>query len=204
MHSTNSANTDRNRKGKGHSTFMIVQSNPILILLLKGASSEECQVLHVLWRALPGHHLQHHNAEEDAVLHSQSDHPLHGHLLPHYPCVLSSLWQRGEGYCQIQDFQILSPKTCPTNPDADHWPSNGFISIPARYLKLLSIVKYFYFSQYLHTRWVSPSPSCSHSPCSSSSWLRSFPPPPSWSPSSANLSSSPWSWTPSGNLLSSS
>ena len=104
MHSTNSANTDRNRKG--HGTFMIVQSNPILILLLKGASSEECQVLHLLWRALPGHHLQHHDAEEDAVLHSQPDHPLHGHLLPHSPRVLSPLWQRGEGIISINTLHI--------------------------------------------------------------------------------------------------
>ena len=47
-------------------------------------------------------------------------------------------------------------------------------------------------------RSASPSPSFSRSPCSSSCWRRSSPRPPSWSPSSASLSSSPWSWTPSG------
>ena len=47
-------------------------------------------------------------------------------------------------------------------------------------------------------RSASPSPSFSPSPCSSSCWRRSSPRPPSWSPSSASSSSSPWSWTPSG------
>ena len=71
--------------------------NILSIVNNKANFHQKCQVLHLLWRALPGHHLQHHDAEEDAVLHSQPDHPLHGHLLPHCPRVLSSLWQRGEG-----------------------------------------------------------------------------------------------------------
>ena len=66
-----------------------------------GACSEECQVLHLLWGTLPGHHLQHHHEEEDSLLHRQPDHPLHGHQLPHHPRVLPPVWQRGEGRSEI-------------------------------------------------------------------------------------------------------
>lgn len=46
---------------------------------------QEREVLHVLRRAVPGHHVQHHDAEEDAVLHRQHYYPLHGDLVPHSP-----------------------------------------------------------------------------------------------------------------------
>jgi hypothetical protein len=36
-------------------------------------------------------------SKEDAVLHCEPDHPLHGHLLPHRPCLLPTLRQWREG-----------------------------------------------------------------------------------------------------------
>ena len=62
-----------------------------------GSGQEKCQVLHLLWRAIPGHHLQHHHEEEDSLLHRQPHHPLHGHQLPHSPCLLPPVWQWREG-----------------------------------------------------------------------------------------------------------
>lgn len=55
------------------------------------------KVLHVLRRAVPGHNVQHHDAAQDAVLHGEPDHPVHGHLVPHRAGVLPALGQRREG-----------------------------------------------------------------------------------------------------------
>lgn len=42
----------------------------------------------MLRRAVPGHHIQHHDAEKNAVLHSEHHHPLYGHLLSYRPHIL--------------------------------------------------------------------------------------------------------------------
>ena len=42
----------------------------------------------------------------------EPDHPLHGHLLPHSPCLLPSFWQRWKGdidFCQQVFTHILRP-----------------------------------------------------------------------------------------------
>ena len=57
------------------------------------------QVLHMLRGALPRHHFQRDDAAQDALLHRQPHHPLHGHLLPHRARVLPALRQWREGEC---------------------------------------------------------------------------------------------------------
>ena len=47
--------------------------------------------------ALPGHNVQHNDASQDALLHGQSDHSVHGHLLPHHSHILPALRQWREG-----------------------------------------------------------------------------------------------------------
>lgn len=51
----------------------------------------------MLRRAVPRHHVQHHDAAQDAVLHGEPHHPMHGHLLPHRAGVLPAVRQRREG-----------------------------------------------------------------------------------------------------------
>lgn len=51
----------------------------------------------MLRRAVPGHNVQHHDAAQDAVLHRELDHPVHGHLVPDGASVLPALGQRREG-----------------------------------------------------------------------------------------------------------
>lgn len=63
----------------------------------EGAGSPQREVLQLLRGALPGHHLQHHAAQEDALLHRQPDHPLCGHLVPLGVGVLPSFRLRREG-----------------------------------------------------------------------------------------------------------
>ena len=55
------------------------------------------EILHLLRRAVPGHHVQHHDAPQDPLLHREHYHPLHGHLLPHCTHFLPALGQRREG-----------------------------------------------------------------------------------------------------------
>ena len=60
---------------------------------------KEREILHLLRRALFRHHVQHHDAPQNAVLHRQPHHPLHGHLLPDYSDILPALRFRREGKC---------------------------------------------------------------------------------------------------------
>ncbi|XP_068631518.1 uncharacterized protein [Battus philenor] len=58
---------------------------------------QEREVLHVLRRAVPGHHIQHHHAPQDTLLHREPNHPVHGHLLPDRARILPAVRQRREG-----------------------------------------------------------------------------------------------------------
>ena len=49
-------------------TFLV---SLVVICDFPGACHQKCEVLHLLRRTLPGHHLQHHHEEEDLVLHGQ-------------------------------------------------------------------------------------------------------------------------------------
>ena len=58
---------------------------------------QERKILHLLWWAVLGHNVQHYHAAQDAVLHRQLDHPLHGNLLLNSPHLLPAIRQWGEG-----------------------------------------------------------------------------------------------------------
>ena len=47
--------------------------------------------------ALSGHHVQYNDAPQDAFLHGQSHHPVHGHLFPHHPHLLPPVRLRRKG-----------------------------------------------------------------------------------------------------------
>lgn len=67
---------------------------------------KEREILHVLRRALFGHHVQHHNETENAVLHSQSHHSMYGHLLPDYFDLLPAqrFWWKGKKKTTFPQF----------------------------------------------------------------------------------------------------
>lgn len=58
---------------------------------------QEREILHLLRRTIPGHHVQHHDASQDSLLHRESHYPLHGHLLSHCASILFAIRQRREG-----------------------------------------------------------------------------------------------------------
>ena len=58
---------------------------------------QELEILHLLRWTVPGHHVQHHDAPQDSLLHREHHYPLHGHLLPHCTHLLPAIWQRREG-----------------------------------------------------------------------------------------------------------
>ncbi|KAF8777588.1 hypothetical protein HNY73_014432 [Argiope bruennichi] len=62
-----------------------------------GARPSPRPTLLLLHRALPGHHLQHHPAQEDPLLHCQSHHTLRRHLRALRPRLLPALGFRGKG-----------------------------------------------------------------------------------------------------------
>ena len=47
--------------------------------------------------ALFGHNIQHNDAPQDAFLHGEPHHPVHGHLLPHHSHLLPPVRFRGKG-----------------------------------------------------------------------------------------------------------
>ena len=51
----------------------------------------------MLRRALFGHHVQHHHASQNALLHGQPHHPLYGHLLSDHIDILPAVRFRREG-----------------------------------------------------------------------------------------------------------
>lgn len=62
-----------------------------------GACDPKREILYLLRRAVPGHHLQHHDAPEDALLYRQPHHTVHGHQFSNDPSFLLALGQRREG-----------------------------------------------------------------------------------------------------------
>jgi len=58
---------------------------------------QEREILHVLRRTVLGHHVQHHHAEENAVLHGEFDHTVHGHIVSHDTRVLPAVGQQRKG-----------------------------------------------------------------------------------------------------------
>lgn len=55
-----------------------------------GVCSQKREVLHVLRRAVLGHNVQHHDAQEDVILHGEPHHPVHGDLVPDGARLLSA------------------------------------------------------------------------------------------------------------------
>lgn len=62
-----------------------------------GFGSQQWEILHVLRRTVSGHHVQYYHAPQDAVLHGQHHHSVHGHLVPDGAHVLPAVRQRREG-----------------------------------------------------------------------------------------------------------
>jgi len=60
------------------------------------AGREARKVLRLLRRTVPGHILQHHAQEENAVLHGQPDHTVRGHIVPVCAGVLPAIRVRRE------------------------------------------------------------------------------------------------------------
>jgi len=58
---------------------------------------QERENLPVLRRTVLGHHVQHNHAEENAFLHGEHHHTVHGHLVPHRLDVLFAVGQRRKG-----------------------------------------------------------------------------------------------------------
>ena len=67
---------------------------------------QKWEVLHLLWWAVLRYYIQHYNETEDALLHRQLDHPLHGHLLPNGPHLLLAIWQWREGKLNISFYRF--------------------------------------------------------------------------------------------------
>lgn len=76
------------------------------------------QVLQLLRGTVPGHHLQHNPAQEDALLYGQFNHPLRRHLLPLRSSLLPALRLRGEGLA-VYIHPPLSHRLLPA-PRGDH------------------------------------------------------------------------------------
>jgi hypothetical protein len=55
------------------------------------------EILHLLRRTVPGHHVQHHDASQDSLLHREHHYTMHGHLLSHCAHLLPAVRQRREG-----------------------------------------------------------------------------------------------------------
>ena len=49
----------------------------LLLAFTDRSDFQKRQVLHVLWRALPWHHFQHHDAEKDLVLHGEFEYEMY-------------------------------------------------------------------------------------------------------------------------------
>lgn len=62
----------------------------------------------MLRRALFGHHVQHHHASQNALLHGQPHHPLYGHLLSDYIDILPAVRFRREGKENNKPIKLTS------------------------------------------------------------------------------------------------
>ena len=89
---------------------------------------QERKILHLLWWAILGHNVQHYHAAEDAVLHRQLDHPLHGNLLLNSPHLLSAIRQWGEGK-QILSFNCSFKYLFLVSGDPFYLHSDKFICV---------------------------------------------------------------------------
>lgn len=72
------------------------------------------EVLHVLRRALPRHHFQHHHETEDSVLHRQPHNTVHGNIIPHGVGVLPAKrqWREGNRYTPTQLLKCFLSYFC--------------------------------------------------------------------------------------------
>lgn len=60
----------------------------------------------MLRRAVFGHHFQHNDAEENALLHGEHYHTVHGNLIPHRTHVLPAVgqWRKSKTFYKILNF----------------------------------------------------------------------------------------------------
>ena len=104
-------------QSENHNIFTEIFSSKFHILISKLYQQfQEWKILYVLWWALLGHNLQHHDEKENAVLHSEPNHPVHGNLLSNCAHLLLTLRQWREGNYSTPSLFQLSYGLCLKSP----------------------------------------------------------------------------------------